>query len=148
MPDYIKDLRKLVGNRPLLLPGASVLLFDEQNRVLLQQRADNGLWGLPGGLMELGETVEETAKREVYEETGLIISDLKLYGVYSGPDQYYKYPNGDEIFNVAIIFTAHQFEGSLLLDGNESKDLRFFEPRSLPLNISPPDKPILDDLNK
>lgn len=84
MSDYIKDLRKLVGNRPLILTGASVLLIDEKKRVLLQQRTDNGLWGLPGGLMEPGETIEETARREVYEETGLAVTDLRLYGIYSG----------------------------------------------------------------
>lgn len=148
MADYIKDLRKLVGTRPLMLPGATVILLDEQKRILLQHRTDNGLWGLPGGIMELGETVEEAAKREVYEETGLTVLSLKLFGVYSGSGQYYKYPNGDEAFHVAVTFIADRFEGCLHIDGDESRDLKFFGPGSLPVDIVPPDKPIIEDYIK
>lgn len=67
--NYVKDLRELVGNRPLILPGAVAIILNDQNEVLLQHRIDGG-WGLPGGLMELGESLEETARREVKEETG------------------------------------------------------------------------------
>ena len=70
MADYMKDLRSLVGTRPLMLPGASVLILDRHSRVLLQKRGDNGLWGPPGGLMELGETVEQTAIREFMKKPG------------------------------------------------------------------------------
>ena len=67
MSEYILDLRKLVGHRPLLQVGASVLLEDEQGRLLLQRRADCHLWGYHGGSVELDEVVEEAARRELWE---------------------------------------------------------------------------------
>lgn len=69
MSNYIMELRKLVGTRLLIMSGACVLLCNEQ-QLLLQRRTDNGCWGLPGGSMELGETLEEVAKRELFEEKG------------------------------------------------------------------------------
>ena len=63
---YIQELRLLVGHHPLIMAGAAVLIFDEQNRLLLQHRKDNQQWGLIGGSMEIGESLEETAKREVF----------------------------------------------------------------------------------
>jgi 8-oxo-dGTP pyrophosphatase MutT (NUDIX family) len=70
---YIEELRKLVGNRPVILTGAKVIVFNALGQILLQYRTDTKMWGLPGGLMELGESLEETALREVQEETGLTI---------------------------------------------------------------------------
>ena len=84
--DYIMNLRKLVGHKPLMSVGIGCLIFDDKGRVLLQKRSDDNLWGNPGGSMNLGETIYETAKREIYEETGLEISykDLELFNIYSG----------------------------------------------------------------
>jgi 8-oxo-dGTP pyrophosphatase MutT (NUDIX family) len=84
--DYVRELRTLVGHRPLLLPIAAVLIFDEAGQVLLQRRADNGRWGVPGGAMEPGESFEDAARREAREETGLIVARLILVDVFSGPD--------------------------------------------------------------
>ena len=75
MLNYIKEMRKLIGNKPLLLVGTSVIAVKDE-MILLQKRADNGLWGYPGGYLEIGETPEESAKREFYEETGLIAEDF------------------------------------------------------------------------
>ena len=72
MSGYIMDLRKIVGHRPLLQVGASVIVEDAQGRILLQKRADNHCWGYAGGSVELDEVVEEAARRELREETGLI----------------------------------------------------------------------------
>ena len=71
MSGYIMDLRKIVGHRPLMMVGGSVIVEDEQGRVLLQLRTDNHCWGYAGGAVELYEDVEEAAKRELFEETGL-----------------------------------------------------------------------------
>jgi ADP-ribose pyrophosphatase YjhB (NUDIX family) len=68
----------------VIMVVAGAFVFDEKNRLLLQQRTDNGHWGLPGGFMEIRETVQETAKREIYEETGIHLEELELFGIYSG----------------------------------------------------------------
>lgn len=81
----VKFLRQYVGHQPIILPGSVVLILNNANEVLLQKRYDGG-WGLPGGLKELGESLEDTAKREVLEKTGLVIEDLKLLDIFSGPE--------------------------------------------------------------
>lgn len=73
---YIKDLHKKIGTAPIMMVGACVLIFNEQRQLLLQKRIDNHCWGLAGGSMELGETLEQVATREMLEETGLTPHDL------------------------------------------------------------------------
>ncbi|MET3698906.1 ADP-ribose pyrophosphatase YjhB (NUDIX family) [Bacillus oleivorans] len=129
---YVEDLRKLVGHRPLILVGSAVVLVDSQGRILLQQRKfPKGKWGLPGGLMELGESTEDAARREVYEETGLKVNELKLINVYSG-SQLSKAENGDEFYVVTIAYYSENFEGQLHINQQESLDLQFFYPHEFP----------------
>ena len=141
---YVRELRNLVGSRPLLVPGAAVLIFDSQNRLLLQCRQDNNQWGLIGGSMEVGESLEDTARRETLEETGLEISELQWFGLFSGKELIYEYPNGDIVANVVAAYTTQQFRGELKVNENEARALRFFQVRELPNELSPPDKPILE----
>lgn len=89
--DYILQLRQYIGHRPILMVGAAVLVLDQQDRLLMMKRSDNGCWGLPGGATEPGEVVEEAARRETLEETNLEIGKMSLFGVFSGPELYYKY---------------------------------------------------------
>ncbi|MGI2326856.1 NUDIX hydrolase [Planococcus sp. YIM B11945] len=133
--DYVKELREKVGHMPLILPGAVVLMLNEQSEVLLQQRTDGG-WGLPGGLMELGESLEETARREVKEETGLEIGALQLLDVFSGPDYYFKVSNGDELYSVTAVFVTTDIQGSMKMDSAESLDLKFFNCGNLPEGLT------------
>ncbi|WP_405454173.1 NUDIX hydrolase [Paenibacillus sp. HJGM_3] len=88
---YILDLRKVVGTRPLIMAGACVLVFNNENQLLLQCRTDTLDWGTIGGSMEPGESFEETAKRELFEEAGLKARSLEFINIYSGQDMYYKY---------------------------------------------------------
>ena len=129
---YVEEIRSIVGHRPLILVGAVVVIADS-NRILLQKRTyPNGVWGLPGGLMELSESAEDTAIREVYEETGLTVSGLKLFHVSSGPKNYCVAENGDEFFVVTIAYYTGDFSGTIINNKEESLELRFFEMDELP----------------
>lgn len=143
MSDYIMDLRKVVGHRPILQVGASIIVEDEQGRILLQLRADNHCWGYAGGSVELDEIVEEAAIRELREETGLIAHDLELFGIFSGKDTHYVYPNGDEVSNIDIVYICKHYSGQLKCQESEVLQLEFFDVMDIPENISfPLKKPI------
>ncbi len=130
---YIEELRALVGHRPLILVGSLVIIKNKSGEILLQQRNHpHGFWGLPGGLMELGESTEETARREVLEETGLTIGKCKMIDVISGANNYAKAANGDEFYMVTIVYETNEFFGELRMDSSESLDLRFFHINQLP----------------
>ncbi len=138
MSNYIMDLREIVGHRPLLQVGASVIVEDPQGRILLQLRSDNHCWGYAGGSVELDEVVEDAAKRELFEETGLIAESLELFGVFSGKDTHYIYPNGDEVSNVDIVYVCKKYSGSLKCQEGEVDALKFFHVDEIPENISAP----------
>ena len=138
MSSYIMDLRKIVGHRPLLQVGASVIVEDKEGRILLQLRSDNHCWGYAGGSVELDEDVEEAAKRELFEETGLVAKELTLFGVFSGKDTHYVYPNGDEVSNVDIVYICKDYSGGLLCQEGEVDALKFFPIDQIPDNLSKP----------
>ena len=143
---YIQDLRSLVGHRPLIFVGAVTIIVDELGRLLLQQRKfPNGVWGITGGLMELGESTEDVARREIFEETGLKVDKLNLINVYSGPQHYIKAENGDEFYVVTVAYYSMGFEGELNIDQSESITFDFFYPDELPKNIVKSHKVILDE---
>ena len=139
------ELRAIVGHRPLLQVGAGVIVVDCENRILLQLRSDNHCWGYAGGSVELDEAVEDAAKRELFEETGLIAKSIELFGVFSGKDTHYIYPNGDEVSNVDIVYICREYTGTLKCQDGEVEELKFFRLDEIPENIS---KPIRVPLNK
>ncbi len=141
---YVRELRSLVGHRPLIIASAGVLIFNEQNDLLLQHRRDNQQWGLIGGSMEIGESLEETARREVLEETGLELDELNWFGLFSGKELIYQIPNGDVVVNVTAVYTSRKFKGKLKVDDQEGYEVRFFNLNELPSEISPPDRPVID----
>lgn len=144
---YIKELRKLVGKRPLLVCACGCLIYDELGRVLLERRADDGLWGNPGGCMELGEEPEETVIRKIFEETGLNVSKLELFGIYSGEEQHHIFPNGDEVYYVNIMFETTSYSGVLKDPDEESLEFKFFHIKDIPKDLSKPFISIARDLN-
>ncbi|WP_233569808.1 NUDIX hydrolase [Falsibacillus albus] len=134
--NYIKQMRKMIGNETLFTAGCGIILENE-GKILLQHRADEDCWGIPGGVMEMGETFEGTALRELNEETGLTASALQLFGIYSGDSCFVQYPNGDKMYSVQIIFHAKEYTGSLQQEGSEAREHKFFRPTELPDNLNP-----------
>lgn len=143
---YIEELRKLVGHRPLIFVGSVVIVVDEQGRLLLQQRKfPEGAWGIPGGLMELGESTEDVARRELFEETRLEVDELTLINVYSGPEHFIRAANGDEFYVVTTAYYAENAIGDLVVDPAESITFTYFYPHELPDNIVKSHQAILDE---
>jgi ADP-ribose pyrophosphatase YjhB (NUDIX family) len=114
-----------LGKQGKIRLGCSAAIFDEQGRILLTRRADNGQWCLPGGRMESGESAAEACEREVFEETGLNVRVKRLVGVYSHPDQLVIYPDGNKVHVVALHFEAEITGGELGLS-NETTDFGYF----------------------
>ena len=145
--DYILQLRQYIGHLPILMVSAATLVLDEQNRLLLMMRSDNGCWSIPGGSVEPGEAVENAAKRETFEETSLRVGEMSLFGVFSGPALYYKYPNGDEVYNVVIVYLSHQWLGEVNLNDEHTKWC-WFALDEIPEDLSPPIKPVIEQLKR
>jgi ADP-ribose pyrophosphatase YjhB (NUDIX family) len=131
---YIRQLRQYIGHRPILMVGAAVFVLDERDRLLMMRRSDSGLWGIPGGATEPGEVVEET---------NLEIVEMSLFGVFSGPEYYYKYPNGDEVYNVTVMYLSRHWHSEIKLN-DEHTEWGWFSPDEIPEDSSPPIRPILE----
>ncbi|MBU5439167.1 NUDIX hydrolase [Tissierella sp. MSJ-40] len=145
MADYIGDLRKLIGTRPIIMCGANVILLNEKEEILLHHRVDRDWWGLPGGAMELSESLEQTAGREVFEEIGITCGKLKLFNIYSGKELYYKYPDGNEVYNITATYICKDYSGEIMVDLTEGRDAKFFPLNNIPSNLSSPIKGIIEE---
>ncbi|MGE6492444.1 NUDIX hydrolase [Exiguobacterium sp. NPDC077395] len=143
---YISSLREVIGNRPIISVGATILVINQKQEVLMQFRSDTLDWGLPGGSMELGETLEEVAARELKEETGLFAKKFEFIQVFSGSDGYFKYPNGDETYGVIHLYQAKGVHGELLMENGESLALEYFSKENLPKKIEKRAQTLLDVL--
>jgi len=122
----------------VIRPGTCAAVFNERGEILLQQRADNGFWSMPGGAIDPGESVEQGALREVWEETGLQVRVVRLVGVYSDPRNYMitHYPGGDIVHNVSLCFVCERVSGTLQLS-DESTDIGYFPVEALPEPMMP-----------
>ncbi|MDG5473701.1 NUDIX domain-containing protein [Jeotgalibacillus sp. ET6] len=144
--EYIKHIRSMVENEKVIMVVSGAMVFDRENRLLMQKRSDNKQWGLPGGFMDFGESVQDTAKREVYEETGLILKELKLFGIYSGPQYDKTFSNGDQVSPVLISFICKNYSGELIESNEESLQNKFYSIDDLPENIFTEHQMLIDDL--
>ena len=141
MGEYMREMRSRVGSIPLLQCGASVIVENENGEVLLELRADTKDWSYVGGAVELYESIEHAAARELTEETGLIADELTVMGVFSGEEMRFVYPNGDQVSNVDIVYICRAYHGQLKRQEAEVDELRFFPPDALPDAFFQPNRP-------
>lgn len=121
--DYYHELGSPKPNS--LVPAASAVVTNENGHILLQKRKDNDLWSLPGGVMEIGESIEETIVREVWEETGLEVEVLKCIGIYTDPKHVIEYSDGEVRQQFSICFECRIISGSITVS-SESVEVNFF----------------------
>ncbi|MET7277157.1 NUDIX domain-containing protein [Kribbella sp. NPDC005582] len=141
---YLWEVRQQVGSRLLLTPGAQVLAVDGDSRILFQRSRDSGLWELPAGASEPGDSFRTTAARELLEETGLVVSPESLVPFASlsrGDLHTVTYPNGDVLQCFSLCFEARSWSGTLQAEAAEVLELAFFaEP---PEDLHPPTRFVL-----
>jgi ADP-ribose pyrophosphatase YjhB (NUDIX family) len=123
--DYYDDPDAPEANS--LVPAASAIVVDEGGRILLHRRRDNDMWALPGGKMELGESVASCAVREVKEETGFDVEVIGIVGIYSDPKHVFAYDDGEVRQEFSICFETRIVGGERAVS-DESYEVSFFEP--------------------
>lgn len=126
--DYYDDPEAPAANS--LVPAASAVVVDDRGRLLLHRRRDNEMWALPGGAMELGESIAGCALREVREETGLDVEITGIVGIYSDPKHVFAYDDGEVRQEFSICLSA-RIVGGDLASSDESYDVAFVEPEAV-----------------
>lgn len=124
---YFGQLRALCGDRTLLLTASRAVVRDAAGRVLLIRRSDNGVWSLPAGAMELGESIEQCAVREVWEETGLRAAAVTPFALYTGPDYTWTNMFGDTYQHFVVMFRVDEWSGEVARQTEETIDAGFFD---------------------
>jgi ADP-ribose pyrophosphatase YjhB (NUDIX family) len=127
--DYYDDPAAPAAN--YLVPAASAVVIDGEGRIVLQRRRDNEMWALPGGAMELGESVAECAIRETREETGLDVEVTGIVGIYSDPKHVFAYDDGEVRQEFSICVLARVRGGSIEVS-DESHEVQAFTPEEIP----------------
>ena len=132
---YIMSLRKKVGKIPLIQTGSAMIFVNDEGKILMIKNKTTSNWGFPGGSLEPGESLEECARREAKEEIGLEAGDIEFLDVFSGKHMHYFYPNGDEVYNVAAVYTCWDYSGEIVPDHIECDEAEYFDPDNLPEKI-------------
>ncbi len=132
------------GTPVVVQTGASIIVEDAQGRILMQQRTDDGTWSYPGGRVEIDETVEDAARREVFEECGLSVGEMRLLGVFSGAELNHIYPNGNEVCGIDIVYISSDYTGCPESFDGEARQMGFYPINALPQPISAMNQKQLD----
>lgn len=142
--DYFDDPKAPTANS--LVPATSAVVEDGRGRILLHLRADNGLWSIPGGGMEPGETVAECVIREVREETGVEVEPGRVIGIYSDPRRVSAYDDGEVRQEFSICLACRETGGSLDDGDDESDAVGWFTASEIrELDLTPGIRRRLDD---
>jgi len=126
--DYFDDPHAPAPNS--IVPAVTAAVLDEHGRLLLIKRGDNGLWAMPGGALDLGESLAQAVHREVVEETGIEVEAVDILGVYSNPGHVIAYDDGEVRQEFSICFLAEP-RGGELRTSDESKEVIWVEPSAL-----------------
>lgn len=130
-------LRSLTGPLPVNLVGAAAAIVNEAGDLLLQRQVGRTRWTVPGGICELGESFEDSLRREVHEETSLLVQSVELLAVVSGAHTFKQLSNSHEFYMYTALFRVTAWSGMPTPDGVESEELRFFPVSSLPTLAGP-----------
>ena len=132
-------LDERINHIPFIQTGAAIIIRNENEQILLQERTDRNMWGLPGGCQDLGEDLRVTAIREAFEETGIKLNpnELILIDTLSGESRKNSYPNGDIVYNNTSLYLADisLVDANNLKGDSETKRLQFFYPEEVPENL-------------
>lgn len=129
---YIHSLRTRIDHDLLLMPGVGALVRDAACRFLIQLRAEDGEWSLPGGAIEPGETPAQAVRREVQEETGLLVEPVRVRAVLGGEHFRNTYLNGDTVEYCVILFDCRVVGGALSTADPETQLLEWYHPEEIP----------------
>jgi 8-oxo-dGTP pyrophosphatase MutT (NUDIX family) len=128
--DYHNDPGAPKANR--LVPSVNVVVVNDLGEILLIRRTDNGNWALPGGAIDLGESVAQAAVRETFEETGIECAITGVAGIYSDPGHVILYTsNGEVRQEFSIVLTARPVAGQPT-PSSESSEVRWVPPSGVP----------------
>jgi ADP-ribose pyrophosphatase YjhB (NUDIX family) len=148
MSEHVRRIRQRIGSELLILPSVSVLVRDDDDRVLLVRHADSGRWGLIGGAVEVDERPEAAAVRETREEAGVVIELTGLVTVLGGPAFRVTYPNGDRAAYVSAVYEARVSGGTPRPDHDETVEVGWFRPEDLPgADLGPLARATFEELN-
>jgi ADP-ribose pyrophosphatase YjhB (NUDIX family) len=126
--DYYNDPSSPKATK--IIPAASAIVTDKKGKILLHRRSDNNLWALPGGTMDIGESISETIVREVKEETGLDVRPEYVVGIYTNPKHVIAFPDGEVRQQFSICFACTLISGELCVS-EESFEVDFFSPQEI-----------------
>lgn len=129
--EWWRWLRQFTGRERLITIGAGAIIQNRAGQVLLTLRRE-GAWGIPAGLMDLGESISGTLVREAREEMNVEVAVCELLGVFTGPDAFHTYADGNRVQIVSTLFRADITGGDMRPDGDETRDIGWFDPHALP----------------
>ena len=139
VPDFVTHLRAGVGHSLLWLPGVSAVVTDDDGRLLLGRRADNGLWAVVSGILEPGEQPAAAAAREILEETGVVAEVVRgaaAAGLRVDSGGVVRYPNGDQAQYLDVCFWFRAVGGEAHVGDDESLEVAWFSPGELPEDLT------------
>lgn len=132
MSAYYRDLREKAGSGLLVIPTVAAIIRNSEEEILFIRKPDETLWGLPAGAIEPGETPSRAVRREVYEETGLLVNPVGILGVFGGEKYKYEYSNGHQVEYLTVVFECSIVKGTPRGGDEEVEELQFFKENERP----------------